>query len=174
MVGGSDPCTQILFCPPTEYSPSPTWQAGVAPSAGCCIRTPFEYKGCWVTAVIGLPLDYGGGEQRVGSKDLHSFKANVGMRQSDAAVRVTRRGYCPRRAAWLRADLTQWIASCGQPCRPPGLWVYALVCLPAGRYLSARRSRMRACRMWCQQQNYSWSAHRMRPPSPCSCCSVGG
>ena len=48
-------------------------------------------------------------------------------------------------------SLTQRMASCGQPCRPPGLWVYALVCLPAGRYLSARRSRMRACRMWCQQ-----------------------
>ncbi len=47
--------------------------------------------------------------------------------------------------------VTQRMASCGQPCRPPGLWVYALVCLPAGRYLSARRSRMRACRMWCQQ-----------------------
>ena len=48
-------------------------------------------------------------------------------------------------------SLTQRMASCGQPCRPPGLWVYALVCLPAGRYLSARRSRMRVCRMWCQQ-----------------------
>ena len=44
--------------------PGLTWQAGVAPSAGCCIRTPFEYKVCWVTAVIGLPLDYGGGEPK--------------------------------------------------------------------------------------------------------------
>jgi hypothetical protein len=62
---------------------------------------------------------------------------------------------CMRRASGCYRNclsvLTQRIASCGQPCRPPGLWVYALVCLPAGRYLSARRSRMRACRMWCQQ-----------------------